>query len=248
MGTTTGIRWTDHTWNPWRGCHKVTPGCDHCYMFRDQTRYGNDPNVVARTAPATFNQPPTKWREPAKVFTCSWSDFFIKEADPWRAEAWDIIRRTPHLTYQILTKRVGRVHRCLPPDWGDGYPNVWLGVSIESNRQAFRAAQLRMTPAVVHFVSAEPLLGPLTEVGLTDIEWVITGGESGGPPERRLVEQVDGRWTPKPEALRWVRGIRDRCADINVAFFHKQWGGPHPDSSGYLLDGREWSEFPQVTA
>ena len=103
MGNKTGIEWCTSTWNPWRGCHKLRAGCKNCYMFREQNQYGHDPNIVVRSK-TTFNDP-LKWKEPAKVFVNSWSDFFIEEADPWRDEAWDIMRRTPHLTYQILTKR-----------------------------------------------------------------------------------------------------------------------------------------------
>ncbi len=136
MGKSTLIEWTNASWNPWRGCHKVSQGCKHCYMFRDQTKYGHDPNVVVRSK-TTFNDP-LKWTQHVrngaqlKVFTCSWSDWFIKEADPWRDEAWSIIRATPNIIYQILTKRAESIHDCLPEDWGNGWPNVWLGVSVEN--------------------------------------------------------------------------------------------------------------------
>src|SRR3990167_11527130 len=108
MSDKTHINWTEATWNPWHGCIKVSPGCKNCYMYREKNRYGQDPAVVVRSKPATFNAP-LKWKEPARVFTCSWSDFFIKQADPWRDEAWDIIYQTPHLTYLILTKRPERI-------------------------------------------------------------------------------------------------------------------------------------------
>src|SRR3990172_2238186 len=107
VGEKTAIAWTDKTWNPWMGCHKVSAGCKACYMYRDMPRYGKDPTVVQRSK-TTFADP-LKWPDPAKVFSCSWSDFWIEEADPWRTEAWSIIRRTPHLTYQILTKRPARI-------------------------------------------------------------------------------------------------------------------------------------------
>src|SRR6266498_5551388 len=123
MGETTGIAWTQRTWNPWHGCHKVSAGCKNCYMFREKRQYGQDPDVVVRSK-TTFNAP-LKWKDSALVFTCSWSDWFIEEADPWRDEAWDVIRRTPHLTYQILTKRIERASSCLPKDWP--LKNVWLG-------------------------------------------------------------------------------------------------------------------------
>lgn len=160
MADATGISWTDATYNPWRGCTKVSPGCAHCYMFRDQLRYGNDPEAIVRAAPATFNSP-LKWKEPKLVFTCSWSDFFHEAADEWRGDAWDIIRRCPQHTFQILTKRPELVADRLPDDWGDGYPNVWLGVSIENARMTWRADVLREIPAALRFISAEPLLGSL---------------------------------------------------------------------------------------
>lgn len=135
------IEWTDATWNPWRGCDKVSPGCAHCYMFRDQERYGRDPSTVVRAADPTFYAPVRKpsWeRQRASaivargrhlVFTCSWSDWFHPDADEWRDEAWSIIRDTPASTYQILTKRPERMADHLPDDWGEGYPNVWVLLS-----------------------------------------------------------------------------------------------------------------------
>ncbi|MGH2369611.1 MAG: DUF5131 family protein, partial [Chloroflexota bacterium] len=131
MGSTSSIEWTDATWNPWQGCTKVSPGCAHCYMYRDKARYGQDPTTVRRSTSATFYRP-LAWRAPQRVFTCSWSDFFHEDADAWRSEAWDVIRRTPHLTYQVLTKRPDRLPDCLPADWP--LPNVWLGTSVEYQR------------------------------------------------------------------------------------------------------------------
>lgn len=116
MGKNSGIEWTDHTWNPWQGCLKVSPGCKQCYMYRDKKRYGQDPMVVVRSKPGTFRKP-LQWKQPAKVFTCSWSDFFIEQADNWIDDAWNIIRQTPHLTYQILTKRPENIKDRLPEDW-----------------------------------------------------------------------------------------------------------------------------------
>src|SRR5262245_48809217 len=185
MADRTNIPWTGRTWNPWQGCHKKSPGCKNCYMFSDKRRYGQDPNVVVRSRPPTFNAP-QKWQRQAEagdlrrlVFTCSWSDWFIEEADPWRPEAWAIIRACPLLSFQILTKRPERIAEQLPDDWGEGYPNVWLGVSIESNAYVDRADLLRTLPAAVRFVSAEPLLGPLPDLDLAGLDWLIVGGESG---------------------------------------------------------------------
>jgi len=130
-------------------------------MFRDQRRWGLDPEIVVRNK-TTFNDP-LKWKDPALVFTCSWSDWFIQDADVWRDEAWRMIRATPHLTYQILTKRPKLIPERLPADWGDGYPNVWLGVSVESRDWVGRLDDLARIPATVRFVSYEPALGPLED-------------------------------------------------------------------------------------
>src|ERR1041385_3774374 len=131
MAFGSNIEWTDATWNPWRGCAKVSPGCAHCYMFTEQRRYGRDPTVVVRAASQTFRAP-LRWREPRLIFTCSWSDWFHEDADEWRPEAWAIVRACPNLIFQILTKRPERIHDHLPLDCRDGYPNVWLGVSVEN--------------------------------------------------------------------------------------------------------------------
>jgi protein gp37 len=269
MGESSVIEWTDSTWNPWRGCDKVSPGCAHCYMFTDQRRYGRDPSVVERCSDATFYAPLRRkaWavaRDAAiaargrhLVFTCSWSDWFHEHADAWRDEAWEIIRQTPGSTYQILTKRPERILEHLPADWGTGWPNVWLGVTIENRRFVHRADQLRQVPAVVRFISAEPLLGPLRydtysdgdghpstshmawwdgadldELTLNGIDWLITGGESG-PGHRRFDPA-------------WAADLRDACDHAGVAFLHKQNGGPRPTSNGRLLDGRTHDELPRM--
>ena len=227
----TKISWTDYTWNPWRGCHKVSAGCKNCYMFRDQKRFGNDPNIVARSK-TTFDAP-LKWKDPAMVFTCSWSDFFIEEADEWRDDAWEIIRQTPHLTYQILTKRPENIRSRLPEDWGDGWPNVWLGVSIESWESTGRGWFLSYVPAKVRFISAEPLIGVLNLSWVLAIEkfhWVIVGGESG--PGCRLMD------------LEWARDIQDDCKQHGVAFFMKQDSGTWPGERGRIPDDLWIHEFP----
>lgn len=164
MGENSAIEWTDHTWNPWYGCHKVSAGCQHCYMFREQRRYGRDPNVVQRSK-TTFRAP-LSWAKKARatgerfrVFP-SWSDFFIREADPWRDEAWGIIRDTPELIYLILTKRPELALSRLPADWGDGWDHVWLGVSCEDQPSAvLRIKQFLPVPSKHRLLSLEPLLG-----------------------------------------------------------------------------------------
>lgn len=253
MSDQTNIAWTESTWNPWYGCTKVSAGCDNCYMFRQMRQYGRDPEVVTRSK-TKFAQP-LRWTSPRRVFTCSWSDWFHKDADAWRDEAWAIIRATPQHTYQILTKRPGRIARHLPADWGDGYPNVWLGVSIESQEQAFRAAQLACIPARVRFISAEPLLGPLTfddvwgpveTVGdegqlyeqsevLQFFHWLIVGGESGPNGARRDM------------ALEWASALQDECRRAGVAFFFKQRSGPKSELTDGVPPDLLVREYPTAT-
>jgi len=216
MGEKTAIEWTNKTWNPWVGCIKVSQGCKNCYMYRDQTRYGNDPRLIRRTSDATFNAP-LKWKDPALVFTCSWSDFFIEEADEWRNDAYDVMWETQHLTYQVLTKRPERMRQHLPIDWYDsenydGWRHVWLGTSVETQDTAVRLDYLLRIDASVLFLSAEPLLGPLDLTEYLDgLSWVIVGGESG--PDAR------------PMKAEWAEDIRQQCADFDVPFFFKQMGG-----------------------
>jgi protein gp37 len=165
MGKNSAIEWTDNTWNPWYGCHKVSAGCKNCYMYRSLPGFGKQPYIVQRSK-TTFRDP-LLWQKTAhkrgeltKIFVCSWSDFFIEEADAWRAEAWEIMRQCPDLVFLILTKRIERAEACLPEDWGEGWENVWLGVSVEDQTAAkLRVRQLMKIPAVGHFISAEPLLG-----------------------------------------------------------------------------------------
>lgn len=255
MATKTGIAWTNHTWNPWRGCRKISTGCRNCYMFRDQLRYGRDPRQIIRAADPTFRAP-LKW-DSGLVFTCSWSDFFVQDADKWRPAAWDIMRKTPHLTYQILTKRILNVPDRLPDDWP--LPNVWLGVTAENQQAAdMRIPELAKIPATKRFVCAEPLLGPI-DFGCTcwlslntgpnnecencgkprrfhyAFEWLILGGESG-----RGARLVSGAW---------IRDIRDQCADVGIPFFFKQWGGTKKINGvwgGNELEGKRYMAMPTV--
>jgi len=226
MGRFSQIEWTEATWNPWHGCRKVSPGCAHCYMYRDKIRYGQDPSNVVR-GKTTFALP-LKWKEPRVIFTCSWSDFFIEEADAWRDAAWDIIRSTPHHTYQILTKRPERIFNHLPKVWP--LPNVWLGVSVENPRFYWRIGVLREILAFVRFLSLEPLLAAMPDLPLDGISWVIVGGESG--PQCR------------PMKSEWVCEIRDRCREFRIPFFFKQWGGKRKHVKGRRLEGRVWDEMP----
>jgi protein gp37 len=226
MAKQSAIEWTEATWNPWHGCARVSPGCAHCYMYRDKKRYGQDPSAVVRSK--TAFSAPVRWTSARTIFTCSWSDFFIEEADRWREDAWEIIRQTPHHTYQILTKRPERIQQALPNDWP--LKNVWLGVSVENPRFYARIEMLRQIPADVRFLSVEPLLADMPSLPLAGISWVIVGGESG--PRSR------------PMDPNWVRNIRAQCSTAGVAFFFKQWGGVRKDLSGRLLDGRVWDQMP----
>ena len=241
MAETTAITWATATWNPWMGCHKVSKACAHCYIYRDMAHYGRNPNTVVRAAPATFGNP-LKWTQNGKVapgariFTCSWSDFFIAEADPWRAEAWTIIRQTPQFWYLVLTKRIERVAECLSPDWGNGYPNVALGVTVENERHLGRVEALAQIPAVVKFTSEEPSLGPVALDELNrGLHWRITGGESGA-----------GCRTSEIDSFRLTR---DECARYGVAYFHKQNGGRRKADGvwgGASYDDRTYAELPQA--
>ncbi len=234
MGEKTNISWTNHTWNPWIGCNRVSAGCRICYFYREAERYGFDPALVHKSKQT---KAPLKWLDPGLVFTCSWSDFFHEEVKTeWRNEAWEIIRRTPHLTYQILTKRPEYIRSLLPKDWGDGWPNVWLGVTVESVRYMDRLAELAPIPAALRFASFEPALGPLRGVPWLyrdTIRWWIAGGESG--------------YGFTPPARDWFIEMRDECASIGVDFFFKQWGGVTKIGGvwgGDLLDGQQYHQIP----
>jgi len=268
VGDKSKIEWTDATWNPWQGCTKVSPACEHCYMFTDMRRYGRDPSVVRKSADGTFFLPLKRRRTGeyaippgSKVFTCSWSDWFHDRADAWRPKAFSIIQERPDLTFQIVTKRTERIEECLPPDWGAGYPNVWLIATVENQQWAEkRIPELLRIPAAVHGLSCEPLLGPISLAAewLFDgcpasqsLQWIIAGGESG-PGARPM----------HPD---WARGLRNQCQNFAVPFFFKQWGewlgalqdgavdlcnisdGPvrvGKKAAGRSLDGRTWDEFP----
>lgn len=268
MGEKTEISWTDSSWNPWYGCHKVSPGCKNCYMYRDMQRTPFDPHTPTRAANATFRKP-LRWKEPRRVFTCSWSDWFVEEADQWRDEAWDIVRQTPHLTYQILTKRPERIADHLPPVWP--LDNVWLGVSAEDQERADeRIPMLLDIPAAVHFVSAEPLLAPIDLSAYmwpthwhwdgayeTPEEAKAAGAFAQKEPQalvsayRMFVQWVitGGESGPdcRPMDLEWVRFLRDQCSESVSAFFHKQHGGQRKIDGAYggrELDGVIHHGFP----
>jgi protein gp37 len=237
MADKSGIEWTDATWNPVTGCTKISAGCDHCYaetlslrlQKMGQAKYRNGFEVTLHPQALAI---PLKWREPRRVFVNSMSDLFHAHVPKeFVAEIWRVMSACPQHTFQVLTKRPERMARwtMIHP----APPNVWLGTSVEDMRVVQRIDRLRECQASVRFLSCEPLIGPLSNVNLTGINWVITGGESG-----------DGARPCNPE---WVREIRDQCQNQGVAFFHKQWGGRTPKSGGRQLDGRTWDEFPIIS-
>lgn len=238
MGDNSKIQWTEKTWNPWHGCKKVSDGCKFCYMYRDKTTYGQDPTKVVRSK-TTFNAP-LKWHDPAFVFTCSWSDWFIDEADDWRDDAWKIIKETPHLTYQILTKRPVNIFSRLPKDWGDGYENVWLGVSAENQAMYCERWDILATvPAQVRFISFEPLLGFIDANFRAEIikpDWIILGGESGND---------NGHYKYRYCNLSWLKRLASEGKCFNIPTFVKQLG-TYLAKEMDLKDrhGGDISEFP----
>lgn len=216
------IQWTESTVNFWQGCHKISEGCKYCYMFRIKSEDGRNGNLITRTSDKTFYQA-LYWKEPHVIFTCSMSDFFLEEADEWREDAWDVIRRTPQHTWQILTKRPDRIKECLPPDWGNGWSNVWLGVTVENQKHMSRVKVLSEIPSVIRFISAEPMLEELNFLVesegkrlIDDIHWIILGGESG---------EETGAYRYRPAELDWFRrAINDLKSQTSAAVFMKQTG------------------------
>jgi protein gp37 len=253
------IEWTDHTFNPWWGCQRVSPACDHCYAETMAKRFGH--KVWGARSPRRFFgdahwAAPLRWNEDAarrgirrRVFCASMADVFEKrrELDPWRAKLWRLIKDTPGLDWLLLTKRPQLIAARLPPDWGSGYSNVWLGTTTENQIEADRRVPYLLSVAArVHFVSAEPLLGPLDlrawmHGDANQVRWVIAGGESG--PGAR------------PSERQWFRDLRDQCNWARVPFHFKQWGNWVPNHSGVptrmskaaagrRLDGRTWDGLP----
>jgi protein gp37 len=225
MGEKTDIAWTEKTWNPWHGCHKISPGCKFCYMFREKRQYGQDPDVVVRSK-TTFSAP-LKWKEPALIFTCSWSDWFIEEADAWRGEAYEIIRATPHHVYQILTKRSERMAAHMPQH---PLPNVWWGVSCEDRKYGLPRIEHLRAVGGNRFVSFEPLLEDLGAIDLTGIGWAIPGGESG--PQRRTLD------------VEWIASLVRQCEAQGVPCFVKQDSGFKSGQQGRIPDDLFVRQFP----
>lgn len=216
----TKIQWTDETVNFWVGCVKCSQGCKFCYMYRNESTYGKDPTEVKRTGYSTFGKA-RLWSSPKRIFTCSYSDFFIDKADAWREDAWEEIRETPQHQWQILTKRPERIVKSLPSDWGEhGYQNVWLGVSVESQDYMHRIDELLKVPAAIKFLSVEPLISPISfndyNPGiLKKIDWVIIGGESGWET---------GLYRYRKCEIDWIESIINECKESGTKVFVKQLG------------------------
>ncbi len=239
MSVYSRIEWTDATWNPIRGCTKISPGCAHCYAetfaerFRGVKGHPYEQGFDLRLIPGKLADP-LRWREPRMVFVNSMSDLFHESVpDTYIKSVVDVMSRANWHTYQVLTKRSARMCALLKSDLAAAaaLPHIWWGVSVENRRDGFpRVNELRGAPACVRFLSVEPLLEDLGPVDLTEIHWVIAGGESG-PGCRRL----------DPE---WIRSIRDQCEMQNVRFFFKQWGGTRKTKAGRMLDGRTHDDIP----
>jgi protein gp37 len=247
MGDKSAIEWTEATWNPTTGCDRTSPGCDHCYAMTlakrlkamGQAKYqmDGDPRTSGPGFGLTMHEDalsiPSAWAAPRTIFVNSMSDLFHPGVSTqFIRRVFKVMAETPHHQYQVLTKRSKRLAQMA--DEFDWPANVWIGVSIESARYAFRIGHLEEVPAAVRFLSCEPLLGPLDGLGLGAIHWVIAGGESGAKA--------------RPVDPDWVRSIRDQCSDADVPFFFQQWGGRTPKTHGRELDGVIYDEMPQRVA
>jgi protein gp37 len=235
---TSRIEWTESTWNPLTGCTKISPGCKNCYAERMAKRLQamgleKYQNGFRLTLHPDVLQEPLNWTKPQYIFVNSMSDLFHKDVPiDFVLQIFDVMRRAHWHQFQILTKRAERLLELNALiDWPE---NVWMGVSVENADYSYRIDYLRQTNAAVKFLSLEPLLGPLQDLDLRGIHWVIAGGESG-PHARPL--QAD-----------WVRSIRDQCQRQRVPFFFKQWGGTRKKKTGRLLDNRTWDEMPRDLA
>ena len=227
MAKNTKIEWTDHTFNPWIGCSKVSPGCENCYAEGESKRRGwalwgkGQPRQKTKTwhAPEKWNREAMESGKRRRVFCASLADVFDDEIDPqWRDELWELIRKTPFLDWLLLTKRPKNIRKMLPDDWGNGWPNACLMTSVEDQLRTNRIPELLKVPAAYYGLSMEPLLGPviIKPEWLQKLNWIIVGGESGR--------------NARPMHPEWVRLIRQQCKGAEVQFFFKQWGCWSPEA------------------
>jgi protein gp37 len=238
MAQASSIEWTNATWNPVTGCTKISPGCAHCYAQRMAKRLQAMGQARYRSGFRVTLQPdivelPLRWRRPRMIFVNSMSDLFHKDVPAeFIARCFDVMQRASWHTFQVLTKRPERALELAGQlSWP---PNVWMGTSVESAEYASRIKDLIQLPATIRFLSLEPLLGPIPDLPLEGVHWMIVGGESG--PGARPMERE------------WVTQIRDRCRRFGVPFFFKQWGGVNKKKSGRVLDDRTWDEMPEVAS
>lgn len=241
MSEKSNIEWTDATWNPVRGCTKISPGCAHCYAetfaerFRGVMGHPYEQGFNLRLVPEKLSEP-TKWASKKQVFVNSMSDLFHQDAPHVYIEkVCRVMQRVDWHVYQVLTKRSERMRDLLTGqlNWAAECPNIIWGVSVENRKHGLpRIEHLRQTPARLRFLSIEPLLEDLGDIEFTGIDWVIVGGESGRGA--------------RPMEESWVLSILEQCRTANVPFFFKQWGGFHKKKAGRLLQGRTYDEMPQV--
>lgn len=238
MGLGSGIEWTESTWNPVTGCDKLSPGCKFCYAERMAHRLQamgqpNYRNGFELTLQPRMLELPLSWKKPQTIFVNSMSDLFHRDVPvEFIRRVFEVMRRAHWHRFQVLTKRSERLADLASLlTWT---PNIWMGVSVESQKYVSRIDDLRKTGAHVRFLSLEPLLGPLHNLDLGDIHWVIVGGESG--PSAR------------PMAPEWVIEIKEQCRQAHVPFFFKQWGGKNKSKAGRTLENRTWDEMPEAKA
>lgn len=288
MTANSKIEWTDASFNPWTGCTRISPGCDNCYAA---TMAKRNPRVFGSWDPGAPRQRTSEhnWRQPLawnrraaregrriRVFCASMADVFDNQAPPeWRADLWALIAATPHLTWMLLTKRPQNVAGMLPDGWGDGWPNVWLGTTVENQAEADRRIpHLLAVPAKLRFLSCEPLLGPVDlgrvrvpEKEGADDGWRFDCLQVGDyytqvEDDGRHTNGGDGPWRgarvdwviaggesgpgARPMHPDWARTLRDQCATAGVPFFFKQWGEWFPGEIDNLSDGNGWTAFPDI--
>jgi len=232
--TTTKIEWTEKTWNPVTGCTKISHGCKNCYaerMARRLKAMGNR-NYINEFKVTTHDHSlgiPLRWKKPQMIFVNSMSDLFHEEIpETFIHDVFSVMDQAHWHTFQVLTKRAERLAELSPRiSWPK---NVWMGVSVESEKYLNRIDYLRQSDATIKFISLEPLLGPVGKFDTSGIDWVIVGGESG-PKARPMLEQ-------------WVVQIRDHCMAHRLPFFFKQWGGTNKKKTGRILQGEIWEEMP----
>jgi len=238
----TEIEWTNATWNPVTGCTKISAGCDNCYAERFSERFRgvkehpfeNGFDLTLR--PERIEQP-LSWKKPKMIFVNSMSDLFHKNVPAeFIAQVFETMEKADWHVFQVLTKRSSLMKRFVNARYKHkpAPENIWLGTSVENYTKRSRIRHVQETNAGVRFLSIEPLIGPPGDLILEGIQWVIVGGESG--PNAR------------PMQLSWARSVRDQCIQQNIPFFFKQWGGFRPKSGGRALDGKEWNEFPELSA